>query len=198
MSSDPLDLPTPARPRFQFTLKSMLLVTAYFAVLGKACTMLYVFRLKGAPLELIVFSFTWTGLMLTHLTAGIWAWWSLRKLRADRGSPFAEDFFADPLERARRKERRWRFRIAVAWGLVPWMVWIPFLATLGRRDNDWMILLGIIFLHFLPLMLIDAIRYIFWQRRKDDAPVRAMRLAGIAAFMLPAVVVPLAWLIDAL
>ena len=196
MTGDSLDLPTPARPRYQFTLKSMLLATAYFAVLGKVCTVLYVFRLKRAPPWLIGFSFTWTGLILAHLALGLGAWWSLRKLRTAGGSPLAGDFPGDPLERVKHKERRWRFRVAVAWGLVPWTLWISFAAGLGR-GNEWMIVLSIILLHFLPLMLIDAIRYLFWQRRKDDAPVRAMRLAGIAAFLLPAVVAPVAWVLGA-
>ena len=198
MTGDLPDLSISDRPRFQFTLKSMLMVTAYFAVLGKACTVLYVFRLKEGPLWLMVFSFAWTGLMLAHLVFGIWAWWSLRKLRPNRGLPLGEEIFADPLAPARRKERRWRFRIAVAWGLVPWMVWIAFVAALNELDDVWIVFLAIILLHFLPLMLIDAIRYLFWQRRKDDAPVCAMRLAGIAGFMFPAVVVPVAWVLDSL
>jgi hypothetical protein len=195
MTGDPPDLPAPARPQYQFTLKSMLLATAYFAVLGKVCTVLYVLRLKRAPLWLTGFSFTWTGLVLANLAFGLWAWWSLKKWPAAKAA-LDGDLPSDPLEPVRRKERRWRFRIAFAWGLVPLVLWISFTAALGRGD-EWMVVLSIILLHFLPLMLIDAIRYLVWQRRKDDAPVRAMRLAGIAAFMLPALFLPVAWLLDA-
>jgi hypothetical protein len=196
MTGDPLDLPTPARPQYQFTLKTMLLVTAYFAVLGKVCTVLYLFRLKGAPLWLVGFQFTWTGLILAQIAFSLWAWWSLGKWRARSGSAPGGDFPGDPLDPVRRKERRWRFRIAFAWGLVPLVLWISFTAALGRGD-EWMMVLAVVLLHFLPLMLIDAIRYLLWQRRKDDAPVRAMRLAGIAAFTLPALFVPAAWFLGA-
>jgi hypothetical protein len=196
MSGAPLDLPTPVRPWYQFSLKTMLLVTADCAVLGKVCTVLYFFRLKRAPLWLAGFHFAWTGLVLANVAFGLWAWWSLRKSPAAQRSRFAGDATSDPLERVKRKARRWRFRGAVAWGLVPLVLWISFTAALGRGD-EWMIVLSIVLVHFLPLMLIDAVRYLVCQRRKDDVPVRAMRLAGIAAFMLPAVLVPAAWLVGA-
>ena len=160
------------------------------------CTVLYLFRLKDAPLWLVGFAFTWTGLILGQIALGLWAWWSLGQWRAPAGSAPGGDFPADPLAPARRKERRWRFRIAFAWGLVPLVLWVSFTAGLCRGD-EWMIVLSIVLLHFLPLMLIDGIRYLVWQRRKDDAPVRAMRLAGIAAFMLPALFVPAAWFLGA-
>jgi hypothetical protein len=195
MSDARLDLPTPARPWYQFSLKTMLLATAYFAVLGKVCTVLYVFRLKGAPSWLIGFHFAWTALILAHLAFGLWAWWSLRKPAAG-ASPFAGDLSGDPLEPVKQKSRRRRFRGAVAWGLVPWALWGSFTAGV-RRGDEWMFVLSLVLVHFLPLMLIDATRYLVWQRRDDDVPVRTMRLAGIAAFMLPALVIPALAFLDA-
>lgn len=192
MSSDQPDSPSRSRPWYQFSLRTMVLVTVYFAVLGKVCTVLHHYRLKDAPGWLAVFLYAWTAVILAQLALTISARWQLRKWWA---TAEPTDLLDDPLKRVRSKERRWRFRIALAWGMVPLVLWMAFLPTLGRRDGDWLAVFCIILLHFLPLLLIDAVRYLVRRRRQDPGPVQAMRLAGIAGFMFPAAVLTSAWVL---
>jgi hypothetical protein len=195
MTGDPFK--PSARPRawYQFSLKAMVLVTVYCAVLGKVCTVLYAFRLKEAAFGFLVFYFTWTALILAQLAFALCAWWRLRKLSVAVGPGGHKDLLDDPADLLKSKQRRWRFRIALAWAMVPFVLWIAFTASLGRGD-EWTVVFCVILLHLLPLMLIDAIRYLVRQRRKDDSPIKAMRLAGIAGFLLPALVLPVLWVIQ--
>jgi hypothetical protein len=187
MSSDPPNQPARDRPWYQFSLKAMVLATVYFAVLGKVCTVLYAFRLKGSPVWLLVFYFSWTALILARLVFTLWAWWLLRKLSTAAGATARRDLLDDPRAPLESKERRWRFRIALAWGTVPLVLWIAFTAPLGWNEER-ITIFCIVLLHFLPLMLINSTDYLLRQRRKDYVPLRAMRLCSIAGFMLPALV----------
>ena len=170
-------------------------MTAYFAVVGKVCTVLYYYRLKDVPGWLATFHYTWTALILAQVALALRARWQLRELWA---APATAARFDDPRGFAEAQRLRWRFRIAVAWGMIPLLLWIAFTPALGRDEVDWLEVFCLIVLHFLPLMLIDAVRYLLRQRRYDPAPVQAMRLAGIAGFLFPVVVLTSAWVLGTL
>jgi len=198
VTTDQPHLPNPDPRPFQFSLKTLLWITAYCCVLAQTCTALHRYWLKGLPVWLLVFFFTWTAGVLAQLAFSIWGYFWLRKMRA-AGSAQTGGFTVgdlhgpdEPYERGRR------FWAAFAWGAMALVLWMTFAATLVIQpsNQELMGLFGLIALHFLPLVLVSHLPYVFGSKRKTDPPLRAMRWSSITALVIPAVVLPAYWVLS--
>jgi len=198
MATDQPHSPRPDPRPFQFSLRTLLWITAYCCVLAQTCTVLHRYWLKGLPVWLLVFFFTWTAAVLAQLAFSIWGGFWLRKMRAAGSAQTVGFTVADLHGPDEPYERGRRFWAASAWGAMALVLWMTFAATLViQRGNqeEWIGLFGLIALHFLPLVLVSHLPYVFGSKRKADPPLRAMRWSSITALLLPAVVLTTYWVL---
>ena len=157
------------REWYQFRLKTLLWVVVYFCVLAKLCTGLCILGMDRLPLSRLVLLFTWSGVILAHLAFSVWGWQRLRKIRAD--------------EPAQLRERGRRFWAAFAWGILPLALWVVALSIPGHSGYAWG--LSAVAVHLMPLALVSHLPFVLGFRGRGDAPVRAMRLAGLIGLVFP-------------
>ena len=169
MSVEPTTIAAHDREWYQFSLKALLWVVVFFCVFAKVCTGLYMLGMEGSHLSRLVFLFAWTGVILAHLALSAWGWQRLRKIPADEPVLF--------------REYRRRFWAAFAWGIWPLALWVVTLSIPGRPGYTWV--LFAVGAHLIPLALVSHLPYVLGLRARGDAPVRAMRLAGLIGILFP-------------
>jgi hypothetical protein len=195
------DKPNPIKsdPRpFQYSLRTLLGVTTYCCVVASVCSVLYTYWLKGLPVWLLVFFFTWTAVIVAQLAFSLWGWLWLRKMRAGGCVQTGRSTAGDSGGPDEHRERRRRFWAAFAWGMMALAMWMTFAAALvsQRGEQEWVGTFGLIALHFLPLALVSHLPYVFGSKRKGNAPLRAMRLTSITTLVLSAAVLSAYWVLS--
>ena len=205
MTTDLANPPARDRRRWQFSLKTMFLITIYAPVVGSVCTMLNWFWPGGLPLWFKVFYFSWTAAVVAQLASWAWGWWWLRRLPVGDGAPSDADAdaSADPPRPDSRHGRRRRFRTACFWAGTALLLWLSFTATFVFKsgsslggDSGWMIVFCVVVLHVVPYSLVSYIQYAWKSRDREETPVKVMRLSSIVGFVLPAVALSAYWLLS--
>jgi hypothetical protein len=153
---------------YQFSLKSLFWIGLYVVVLAKSCTMMVALGFTSESIAWTVFLFHWTGAILAHLACSIWAWSWLR----------GQSTAARPEDDLTR-----RFWASLAWGTVPLLMWLASLRP--PADRDLIVIGSIVSVHFLPLVLTTHLPYLFGLQTLSAAPLRAMRLFSLLAYLLP-------------
>ena len=202
MTTDQANPPAPDRRRWQFSLKTMFLITIYASVVGSVCTMLNWVWPEGLPLWLQVFFFAWTAAVVAQLASWLWGWWWLWRIPAGEGPP-GDDPAGDPPGPDSRHGQRRRFRTACVWAATALALWLTFTATFVfksgsslRGDSGWMVVFCVVVLHLVPYSLVSYIQYARSSRAREEAPVKVMRLSSVVGFVLPAVALSAYWLLS--
>lgn len=223
MTTDQAHPPARDRRRWQFSLKTMFLITIYVAVVGSVCTMLNWFWPEGLPLWLKAFFFAWTAAVVAQLASCLWGWWWLwgipavvaqlvscvcgrwwpSRILARKSPPLGDDPASDLSGADSRRACRRRFRTACVWAATALVLWLTFTATFVFKsgnsldgDSGWMIVFGVVALHLVPYSLVSYIQYAWRSRGREETPVKLMRLSSVVGFMLPAVALSAYWLLS--
>jgi hypothetical protein len=203
MTIDQANLPARERRRWQFSLKTMFLITIYVAVVGSVCTMLNWYWPGGLPLWLKVFFFAWTAAVVAQLASCVWGWWWLHRLAGGMGAPPGGDAGNDLSGADSRRACRRRFRTACVWVGTAVVLWLTFTATFVFKsrgglegDSGWMVVFCVVVLHLVPYSLVSYIQYARKSRGREETPVKVMRLSSVVGFVLPAVALSAYWLLS--
>jgi len=203
MITDQATPPAPDRRRWQFSLKTMFLITVYASVVGNACTMLNWYWPEGLPLWLRVFFFAWTAAVVAQLASCLWGWWWLSRILTRQSPMLADDPAGDLPEPDSRHGCRRRFRTACVWAATALVLWLTFTATFVFKsrgglegDSGWMVVFCVVVLHLVPYSLVSYIQYARSSRGREETPVKVLRLSGVVGFVLPAVALSAYWLLS--
>ena len=203
MITDQVTPPAPDRRRWQFSLKTMFLITVYVSVVGSVCTMLHWFWPEGLPLWLKVFYFAWTAAVVAQVASCPWGGWWLYTMPEVEGSPFGDDPAGTLSGADSRRACRRRFRTACIWVATALLLWLTFTATFVFKSRSgleggsgWMIVFCVVVLHVAPYSLVSYIQYARRSRGREETAVKLMRLSGMVGFVLPAVALSVYWLLS--
>jgi hypothetical protein len=173
MTVGPTNAATPARHRWQFSLKALLLLVTHAAITSAVCVALYRWGLKEWPAWLLVFFVAWTAAVLGLILLSVLMVTGL-------------------VENASRRDGR--LRGAVGWACVPMTAWLTFAGSVAITGslsvadrNNWLACFGLTVVHLSLIAVPVFLRIRREDPREADQPLVILRLLCLAAAILPAV-----------